>query len=127
VLGVRAGREIGVPARSAWTSPNLKTSSTSRQTFLTAIDIIRPRLYTGAVISPEQSRAARALIGWTQSELAAAADVSMSTIRDFERGARTPGINNLKAIRWALEQAGVEILDGDAPGARRRAPASAGP
>ena len=38
----------------------------------------------------------------------------MSTIRDFKRGARVPTVNNLKAIRWALEQAGIEILDGDA-------------
>src|SRR3954447_4039439 len=85
------------------------------------------------MITPEQSRAARALIGWTQTELAAASHLSMSTIRDFERGQRVPTVNNLAAIRRALEEAGIEILDGDEPGVklrkRERTPASrrAGP
>jgi transcriptional regulator with XRE-family HTH domain len=72
------------------------------------------------MITPEQSRAARALIRWTQTELAAASNLSMSTIRDFERGQRVPTVNNLAAIRRALEHAGVEILDGDEPGVKKR-------
>jgi transcriptional regulator with XRE-family HTH domain len=72
------------------------------------------------MITPEQSRAARALIGWTQTELAAASNLSMSTIRDFERGQRVPTVNNLAAIRRALEEAGIELLDGDEPGVKLR-------
>jgi transcriptional regulator with XRE-family HTH domain len=75
------------------------------------------------MITPEQSRAARALIGWTQTELAAASNLSMSTIRDFERGQRVPTVNNLAAIRRALEEAGIKILDGDEPGVKLRKPA----
>lgn len=36
------------------------------------------------VLSPELCRAARGLLDWTQSELAEVAEVSRSTIRDFE-------------------------------------------
>ncbi|WP_315855070.1 helix-turn-helix transcriptional regulator [Chenggangzhangella methanolivorans] len=42
------------------------------------------------VISMEQCRAARALLDWTQEELANAANLSLSTVRDFEKGRRTP-------------------------------------
>jgi DNA-binding XRE family transcriptional regulator len=36
------------------------------------------------ILSPELCRAARGLLDWTQSDLAHAAEVSRSTIRDFE-------------------------------------------
>jgi transcriptional regulator with XRE-family HTH domain len=44
--------------------------------------------------------------------------LSESTIRDFEKGRRIPSINNLAAIRRAVEAAGVEFIDGDQPGVR---------
>lgn len=59
---------------------------------------------------PEQSRAARGLLGWSQSELASKSNLSESTIRDFEKGRRTPVVNNVTAICLALEAAGVIIL-----------------
>ncbi len=37
-------------------------------------------------LRPEQSRAARALLDWSQAELAEHAGVSRSTVRDFEGG-----------------------------------------
>jgi transcriptional regulator with XRE-family HTH domain len=63
-------------------------------------------------MTPAQSRAARALIGWSQPQLAESASVSISTIRDFETGKRAPIPNNLAAIRAALEAAGVEFING---------------
>lgn len=62
-------------------------------------------------ISPDQCRAARALILMDQNALAAAAHVSRGVVIDFEKGKRTPGPNNLAAIRAALEAAGVQFLD----------------
>jgi len=41
-------------------------------------------------MSPEQSRAARAWLDWSQDDLASAARVSLSTVRDFEKGRRVP-------------------------------------
>jgi transcriptional regulator with XRE-family HTH domain len=69
-------------------------------------------------ISPQQSRAARGLLDWSQTELGVRANLSESTIRDFEKGRRVPAINNLTAIRSALEAAGVEFTNGDQPGVR---------
>lgn len=61
------------------------------------------------------------MLGWSQTELAEAARVSRQTVVDFERGARTPYPNNMTAIRAALEAAGIEFTNGDAPGVRLRA------
>ena len=73
-------------------------------------------------ISPAQSRAARGLLEWSQVQLATAASVSESTIRDFEKGRRVPSVNNLAAIRRALETAGVIFVEenGEGPGVRLR-------
>jgi len=68
--------------------------------------------------SPEftakQVRAARALLAWSQQELAKTAGVAASTVADFERGQRTPVPNNAEAIRTALTRAGVTFLPGGA-------------
>lgn len=54
-------------------------------------------------------KAARALAGWNQADLAKHAHVAKQTVADFERGARTPFPNNLAAIQGALGAAGVVI------------------
>ena len=72
------------------------------------------------MIMPAQSRAARALLNWSQLQLAEAATVSVSTIRDFETGKRVPIANNLAALQTALEAAGVIFVaeNGEGPGVR---------
>ncbi|MFD1704466.1 helix-turn-helix domain-containing protein [Methylopila henanensis] len=62
-------------------------------------------------MSPEQCRAARAWIGMSQEELAKAASVGLSTLRDFEKGTRTPVTNNLAAIRAVLEGKGFSFSE----------------
>lgn len=62
-------------------------------------------------MTPAQCRAARGLLEWTQSQLAAAARVGISTVRSFEKGVHTPVTHNLAAIRTALESAGVEFIN----------------
>lgn len=37
-------------------------------------------------MTPTQCKAARALVGWTQADLANNASLSISTVADFERG-----------------------------------------
>src|SRR5215475_11154911 len=78
------------------------------------------------LLSPAQIRAARALLAWSQQDLARAAHVGPSTVADFERGHRTPVANNADAMRNALEAAGISFLPGGAvvgppPLARRAA------
>jgi transcriptional regulator with XRE-family HTH domain len=68
------------------------------------------------MLTPAQSRAARGLLDWSQRELRRRSSLSESTIRDFEKGRRIPSPSNLAAMRLALEEAGVEFTNGDAPG-----------
>nr|WP_315494222.1 helix-turn-helix transcriptional regulator [uncultured Rhodoferax sp.] len=63
-------------------------------------------------LSVEQCRAGRSYLGWTQQQLAEAANVAASTIADFERGQRTPVANNVRAIRVALESHGIAFING---------------
>lgn len=69
---------------------------------------------------PEQCRAARGWLGWSQQKLAARAKVGESTLKDFEARKRRPIANNLAAIRGALEAAGIEFTNDSAPGIKMR-------
>ena len=60
-------------------------------------------------MSPEQVRAARNWLAWTQAELADKAKVGLSTVKDYESGKRTPIANNLLALKAALEDGGMQI------------------
>ena len=70
------------------------------------------------MISSSQMRAARGLIGWSQSELAAAAGLSRPTVERAET--KTASDETFAAIQRALEKAGVIFQDenGDGPGVR---------
>lgn len=65
----------------------------------------RPRLVT-----PEQSRAARGWLGWSQVELARRANVSERTVQIFESGQRMPHANNIAAMWRAIEAAGIRLV-----------------
>jgi DNA-binding XRE family transcriptional regulator len=75
-------------------------------------------------VSIRQVKAARALLAWSQEELAAAADVSIPTIKRLEAndGALGGRHETGSKIRLALETAGVEFIDenGNGPGVRVR-------
>ena len=58
-------------------------------------------------LTPEDVRVARALVQWSRDQLAKVAGVGVSTIADFENGARKPIANNLDAIRRAFEQVNI--------------------
>jgi len=65
-------------------------------------------------LTAKQVRAARALLAWSQQDLAKVAGVAPSTVADFERNQRTPVPNNADAIRKALEDAGISFPEGGA-------------
>ena len=70
-------------------------------------------------MTPAQCRAARALLDWTQEDLARRAQVGVVTLRQFERGVSQPRRAILAALRRALEVAGVRFIDrGGGPGVR---------
>jgi transcriptional regulator with XRE-family HTH domain len=71
-------------------------------------------------ITVGQLRAARGLIGWSQTDLAEKSGVSRPTIADFEAGKREPYPRTIETLRAALEAAGVVFVDenGHGPGVR---------
>ena len=62
------------------------------------------------MITPVTCRAARGLAGLTQVQLAVAANVGLTTLKNYEAGAYIPFANNLSAIQRALEAAGVVFI-----------------
>jgi transcriptional regulator with XRE-family HTH domain len=59
------------------------------------------------VMTPEQSRAARALLKWSQVRLAAKCGLDEGTIRNFENKLRILRPTKLAAVVHAFEVAGV--------------------
>jgi transcriptional regulator with XRE-family HTH domain len=73
-----------------------------------------------AIITAAQLKAARGLIGLSQTQVAEAAKVGRATIADFEAGKRQPYNQTLEDLRAALEANGVEFINGGQPGVRVR-------
>ncbi len=72
-----------------------------------------------AVLSPEACRAARALLGWTVRDLGERSGISFETISKYENG-RAMREANKATLAGVFDAAGVDILNGNAPGARLR-------
>jgi len=64
-------------------------------------------------MTPAVCRAARALTGQTQRELASAANISAQTVADYERGARRPHQNNILAIKAVFAEQGIRLIEVD--------------
>ena len=73
------------------------------------------------LVTGNQLKAARALLGVEQVDLAARADLHVNTIRKMEgKGASeiTSGADIVRRVQAALEAAGVEFLNHGRPGVR---------
>ena len=66
----------------------------------------------------EQIRAARALLGWSQHDLAGKADLSQTGIARIENGTNQPNSKTISKIEAAFDAADVEFLD--TTGVRKR-------
>jgi predicted transcriptional regulator len=63
------------------------------------------------MLTIEQIRAARALLDWSQSDLAEHADLSQTGIARIENGTNKPNSQTLTKIQAAFDKAGIEFMD----------------
>ena len=72
------------------------------------------------MITAQQIRGARAMLGLTQSALAEACGISTTALNNIERSASDPKVSTLTGIQRALEAAGVIFVaeNGEGPGVR---------
>jgi transcriptional regulator with XRE-family HTH domain len=64
------------------------------------------------VVTVEQLRAARGLLGWSQSELAARAGLSLPTVKRLEAGFGPRVSDEARGkLRRAIEAAGIEFIE----------------
>ena len=82
-------------------------------------------------MTPDQMKAARALLGWSFRRLAVLSDTSIQMVMVFEYTGRVISVNSrnrtmpfdaVAAVRGALETAGIEFTNGDEPGVKLRKP-----
>src|SRR5262245_33161383 len=62
------------------------------------------------MLTIEQIRAARALLDWSQSDLADKAELSQTGIARIENGTNKPNTSTLEKIADAFENAGIEFI-----------------
>ena len=60
-------------------------------------------------VSASQIRAARALLDWSQEDLASASDLSIATIHKIESGQISPRNKTISSIISTMEQANIEF------------------
>lgn len=70
-------------------------------------------------LTPEACRAARALLRLTVRDLGERTGIAFETISAFENGRPMRDANRAKLLA-AFDAAGVDILNGNSPGARMR-------
>jgi DNA-binding XRE family transcriptional regulator len=63
------------------------------------------------ILTPELCRAARGLLDWTQADLAEHADISRSTVRDYEGSRHDVHRATAAQLRRAFEDHGVVFVD----------------
>lgn len=65
------------------------------------------------MITPRQCKAARALLGWTQPDLAEKADIALDTVKRFERRQSDTRGQAMIAMEKALRRGGVKLISAD--------------
>ena len=64
------------------------------------------------MIEPRQIRAARALLNWSQDDLASASGIARSSIKNIENDITTARKDTICDIQTAFEAAGIEFIPG---------------
>ncbi|MGH1417297.1 MAG: helix-turn-helix domain-containing protein [Hyphomicrobiaceae bacterium] len=75
------------------------------------VDRSGERSYDHHKFSPDQLRAARALLNWSQDDLANEASVAVMMIKNFERSLSDPRKSSMNKLKVTLERAGICFID----------------
>jgi DNA-binding XRE family transcriptional regulator len=81
------------------------------------------------MITAEQIKAGRKLLGWSQMKLGLEAGLAQTTIVSLERGKKRPSVLSVSMIKHALEAAGVIFVaeNGEGLGVRLKKERGAAP
>ncbi len=77
---------------------------------------LNPSAPDSGLLTREQCRAARALLQWSQCDLAGRARISAATVRSFERGHSGIKHSTARLLRLTFEASGVRFIEADAGG-----------
>ena len=100
---------FSTPGSPAWLrSPRVASQHCVMDGAKVAIDTVASMLDP---ISPEQCRGARAVLGWTRRRLADEAGVPVRAVTEQEAAGLPPDAAAARAIRAALEVAGIEFIE----------------
>lgn len=61
-------------------------------------------------MTPNQSKAARGLLGWSQPELVKKSGMSIATVKRFESGLAPVSDEAVEAMKGAMEKAGIDFI-----------------
>ena len=64
-------------------------------------------------MTPSLARAARAILNWSMADLAARANVAVTTVRDYENGEKQPRRLTQMAFAKVFHEEGIEFLGGE--------------
>jgi DNA-binding XRE family transcriptional regulator len=77
-----------------------------------ALENISSLVYNPTMLTPDQIRAARAILGLNQAALAKLAGLSATALNSIEGGQSDPKMSTIEAIRRALEANGARFENG---------------
>lgn len=63
------------------------------------------------MISPNQIKAARALLDWSQGDLCEKSGASIATVKSIESGGASPKADTLEKIKRCMEVSGIEFIE----------------
>jgi ribosome-binding protein aMBF1 (putative translation factor) len=87
-----------------------KTTTLKRMIYNLLVAEIERLSNVVTMITERQIRAARALLGWSQQQLADKAIVSINAVTRLERGEVDPRMSTVVAVEKALQKAGIEFI-----------------
>jgi transcriptional regulator with XRE-family HTH domain len=70
------------------------------------------------MLTGEDVKNARTLLGWPQSQLARELSVNATTIKDYEKGKRRISALEMSVLRRVFEAAGIEFTNGGGSGVK---------